>query len=436
MSLDRNAFRHQLKIYGPAALLVIAAFVLAYQFIQPAPPKHVVMATGEPAGAYHQFAKRYAEYLDREGITLELRPTAGTVENIDLLKRGEVSVAFVQGGVGERVTSPQLLSLGSVYYEPLWLFHRRELVVDRLGDLRNSKVAVGAVGSGTRSLATRLLQDNGVSDESLWLGYSGEKAALALMEGRVDAAFFVISAESPLIEKLLYHPDIAVADFKRADAYRRRYAYLSSLVLPEGVVDLADNIPEQRVRLLAATANLVVHPELHPAVSDLLLQAASDIHQSGGWFEGQDTFPMPKLLAYPLGKEADRYYEHGPPFLQRYLPFWAASLIDRLKVMLLPLLVLLFPLIKVMPPIYTWRMRARVYRWYDELEQAEAALDSDRNDVDWVMRELDRIEHEVKHIKVPLSFTDQLYHLRQHIELVRRQVGEQHAVSRPQAPSV
>ena len=174
----------------------------------------------------------------------------------------------------------------------------------------------------------------------------------------VDAAFFVISAESDLVDRLLRHPDIALADFSRADAYTRRYRFLNSLELPEGVVDLAANIPDKSLRLLAPTANLVADPELHPAVIDLLLQAATEVHRSGGWFEGQDEFPMPGLLAFPLSKDAERFYKHGPPFLQRYLPFWAASLVDRLKVMLLPLLVLLLPLLKVMPPIYTWRMRA------------------------------------------------------------------------------
>ncbi len=176
------------------------------------------------------------------------------------------------------------------------------------------------------------------------------------------------------------------------------------------------------MRLLAPTANLVADPDLHPAVIDLLLLAATEVHKDGGWFEGQDEFPMPGLLAFPLSKEAARFYKNGPPFLQRYLPFWAASLIDRLKVMLLPLIVLLLPLIKVMPPIYTWRMRARVYRWYDELEQAEELLASGERDVEWVSKELARIETEVQQVKVPLSFTDQLYHLRQHIDLVRREI--------------
>jgi len=421
MPNDRNPVKHQLKIYGPAALMVIAAFVLAFQFIKPAPPDRVVMATGGVDGAYHAFATRYAEFLAREGITLELRPTAGTVENLALLRSGEVSLAMVQGGVDDGDSAPQLLSLGSLYYEPLWLFYRKDVPLEQLRDLAGRRLAVGPEGSGTRALVRRLLRDNGVG-ESAWVDLGGQEALDALLSADVDAAFFVISAESDLVDRLLRHPDIALADFSRADAYTRRYRFLNSLELPEGVVDLAANIPHKTVRLLAPTANLVADSELHPAVIDLLLQAASEVHRSGGWFEGQDEFPMPGLLALPLSKDAERFYKHGPPFLQRYLPFWAASLVDRLKVMLLPLLVLLFPLLKVMPPIYTWRMRARVYRWYDELEQAEQRLAGGERDVAWVHKELARIEAEVQQINVPLSFTDQLYHLRQHIDLVRREI--------------
>jgi TRAP transporter TAXI family solute receptor len=421
MSNDRNPVKHQLKIYGPAALAVIVAFVIAFQFIKPAPPDRVVMATGGTDGAYHAFAQRYADFLAREGITLELRSSAGSVENLALLRQGEVSLAMVQGGVGEDDPASPLVSLGSLYYEPLWLFHREDVPFQHLSDLAARRLAIGPEGSGTRALAGRLLRDNGV-DESAWVGLGGQAAVDALIGGEIDAAFFVISAESELIGRLLRHPEIRLADFVRAEAYSRRYRFLNSLELPQGVVDLAANIPNRTVRLLAPTANLVADPDLHPAVIDLLLLAATEVHKDGGWFEGQDEFPMPGLLAFPLSKEAARFYKNGPPFLQRYLPFWAASLIDRLKVMLLPLIVLLLPLIKVMPPIYTWRMRARVYRWYDELEQAEEQLASGERDVAWVSRELTRIETEVQQVKVPLSFTDQLYHLRQHIDLVRREI--------------
>jgi hypothetical protein len=348
-----------------------------------------------------------------------------------LLRGGEVAIALVQGGVEPIDQQAQdddgLRSLGSVYYEPMWLFHRGDQPVRDLRDLAGRRIAAGPAGSGTRALVNELLRANGVAAEATLTDLGGQAAADALVAGQVDAVFMVISAQSPLVERLLREPGVALADFARADAYTRRYRFLNALELPEGALDLGDNIPDARVRLLAPAANLVMHPDLHPAVVDLMLLAASEVHGEGGWFEQRDEFPQPDLLAYPLSDEAKRFYEHGPPFLQRFLPFWAASLIDRLKVMLLPLLVLLFPLFKVMPPIYTWRMRARVYRWYEELEQAEEGLAAGRLDREWVFGELDRIEAEVRQVKVPLSFTDQLYHLRQHIELVRRQVASAQA---------
>jgi len=423
MPHGHNPIRHQMKIYAPAAFVVIAAFVLAFQFIKPAPPKHVVMATGGPEGAYYQFGRRYAAFLAREGITLQLRPTAGSVENLELLRSGEVSLALVQGGVDDGQSDPGLFSLGSVYYEPLWLFSRKGLSVQRLGDLAGRRIAMGPEGSGTRALADRLLRDNGLAQTADWVAKGGQSAVDELLAGRVDAAFFVMSAESALIRELLSHPQVVLADFVRAPAYTRRYRFLSALELPEGAYDLAANIPHRAVRLLAPTANLVSNTDLHPAVASLILQAASEVHREGGYFGDRGEFPSARLLAFPLSDEADHFYMHGPPLLQRFLPFWAASLVDRLKVMLLPLLVLLFPLIKVMPPIYTWRMRARVYRWYEELEKAEQQLTDGESDVAALLDELHRIETEVRQVKVPLSFTDQLYHLREHIDMVRREVA-------------
>ena len=423
MPRGHNPIRHQMKIYAPAAFVVIAAFVLAFQFIKPAPPKHVVMATGGPEGAYYQFGRRYAAFLAREGITLELRPTAGSVENLELLRSGEVSLALVQGGVDDGQSDPGLFSLGSVYYEPLWLFSRKGLSVQRLGDLAGRRIAMGPEGSGTRALANRLLRDNGLAQTADWVAKGGQSAVDELLAGRVDAAFFVMSAESALIRELLSHPQVVLADFVRAPAYTRRYRFLSALELPEGAYDLAANIPHRAVRLLAPTANLVSNTDLHPAVASLILQAASEVHREGGYFGDRGEFPSARLLAFPLSDEADHFYKHGPPLLQRFLPFWAASLVDRLKVMLLPLLVLLFPLIKVMPPIYTWRMRARVYRWYEELEKAEQQLTDGDSDVATLLDELNRIETEVRQVKVPLSFTDQLFQLREHIDMVRRGVA-------------
>lgn len=420
---DSSEAKHLLRIYGPAAALVLIAFIVAFQFIKPAPPDKVVMATGGPAGAYYAFGQRYAAYLAKENIVLELRNTAGSVENIALLEAGEVDLAMVQGGIQGKTGQDLLLSLGSVYYEPLWLFHRTDQSIERLTDLKELKVAIGREGSGTRALVEPLLMDNGMGDAFNISSLGGGDAAEALLSGEVDAAFFVTSASSGLVKKLLEAPGISVANLRRSEAYARRYRYLNNLKLPEGVVDLANNIPHQDLNLLAPTANVVVHPDTHPAVIDLMLQAASEVHSQGGWFEQADEFPKAEYLAFPLSKEASRYYKYGPPFLQRYLPLWAASLLDRIKVMLLPLLVLMIPLFKVMPPIYTWRMRARVYRWYSELEAIDEAMRHDGADKDDLRGRLKDIEEEVRDIELPLSFTAQVYDLRQHIDLVYQKLA-------------
>lgn len=413
--------KHQLKIYAPAVLLVLLGFVVAYQFIKPAPPDTVVMASGGVGGAYHRFAQDYAQRLAAEGIELRIVNTEGSVENLRLLHEGKVEVAMLQGGIEDTGGEVELRSLGSLYYEPLWLFHRPGLQIDRLPSLAGLRVAIGSQGSGTRALVTRLLKDNGFDPAAInFVDLGGREAAQALQGGELDAAFFVSSARAELIQQLLHAPGVRLASFERADAYARRYRFLTSVELPEGVVDLQANIPSQKVRLLAPAANLVVHAEIHPAVIDLLLQAAADAHEEGDWFEARGEFPQAGLLAYPLAKEAQRYYKNGPPFLQRYLPFWAASLIDRLKVMLLPLVLMLLPFFKIMPPIYTWRMRSRVYRWYAQLqavdEQIGTAAEADR---ERLLGELEQIENEVRHVNVPLSFAHHLYHLRQHIDLVR-----------------
>ena len=415
---------HQIKIYAPAVLLVLVGFIVAFQFIKPAPPRSVVIASGAKGGAYHQYAEFYAKRLAKEGIHLKVLETAGSVENIQLLRQGKADIALVQGGIEDHGTRPVLESLGSLYYEPLWLFHAPRITLARLGDLSGLRVGIGKQGSGTRALVGRLLRDNGLSADAVGMSsIGGEQAVQGLLDGTLDAAFFVSSPHSDLIQRLLRDPRVQLTSFDRADAYARRYRFLTGVDLPEGLVDLQHNIPPQRVKLLAPAANLVVNADIHPAITDLLLQAASQAHSEGGWFEAPDQFPSDQLLAYPLADEARRYYQYGPPFLQRYLPFWAASLIDRLKVMLLPLVLMLLPLMKIMPPIYQWRMSSRVYRWYKELARVDLQLSGHPpGDRDKLAAELDRIESEVRHVNVPLSFAHQLYHLRQHIDLLRQRL--------------
>ncbi len=421
--------KHALKIYGPAGLLVLVAFVVAYQFIKPAPPQHVRIASGGEQGAYFIFAQAYARLLAREGITLEVVPTAGSVENLRLLREGSVDTALVQGGVSDPHDEAGVLplySLGSLFYEPLWLFVRTGPQYRDLGSLQGQRVSVGAEGSGTRALAMRLLSENGVdAANSTLLDLEDEAAASRLRAGQVDAALFVASPDSPLVRSLLQDPGLRLVSFDRSEAYSRRHRFLNGVTLPEGVVDLRENLPAQDIRLLAPTANLVVSADTHPAINELLLQAMQRVHENGDWFSQREEFPQPDLLAYPLAREAERYYRHGPPLLQRYLPFWAASLVDRLKVMLLPLVLMLLPFVKVMPPVYQWRMRARIYHWYDDLEDLEAEImRSDASAHAALRARLKRLEEQVLRIRVPASFGHLQYHLREHILLVRSQLRD------------
>lgn len=384
------------------------------------------MGTGAPSGAYYHFGLEYAQTLALEGIELQVRQTQGSVENLELLSASPgVDIALVQGGVVDPEIETKLRSLGSVYYEPLWVFHRAGLEPRRLADLENRRLAVGAKGSGTRALALQLLEANGigaVQAELLPLG--GDAAVQAMEEGQVDVAFLVASAQASVVKRLLTASGVTLMSFERADAYTRLFPFLTRIDMPRGVIDLGNDIPPRPVTLLATTANVLAREDLHPALIDLMLQALSSAHAPAGLFEQTGEFPSARYLQLPLAPEAKRFYTSGPPLLRRYLPFWGATLADRLKVMLLPFIALMLPLLRFAPPVYRWRMRSRIYRWYRLLLRVEDALmqDTERRDEKDLLRELDRIEQDVRRLSVPLSFADELYELRLHINLVRGKV--------------
>ena len=419
-----NNNKDNLRIFGPAILLILIGFILAYQFVQPAPPDSIRIATGQQEGAYYLFAKQYQERLKQEKIQLDVLNTAGSIENIQHLISGEAQVAMVQGGTTSLTEAERgLRSLGSLYFEPIWVFHRKNRSVLHLTDLTGMRIAIGSEGSGTRALALQLLADNDITPSNTPLvTLSGQAAADALLAGDIESAFFVASPMSPVVRTLLDSDQIKLMSFERADAYTRTHRFLSSVVLPEGVIDMKRNLPAEKTVLLAASANLVVREDLHPALMDLLLQATQGVHNMGGWFEEKGQFPAPDYLVYPLSSEAERFYKYGPPFLQRYLPFWAATLVDRLKVMLLPFLALMIPLFKIMPPLYRWRMRSRIYRWYKEVLDIDHQLFNAEADLQQAQSTLARIEHEVAHIDIPLSYAEELYDLRLHISLIQQKL--------------
>lgn len=411
--------KDSLRLSGLGIFIAIIGFVIAYQFVEPSPPKTITIATGSKSGAYFKYAKRYQDILAKNGIELKILNTQGSVENIQLLKDGTVDVAFVQGGVGNAKRDADLVSLGSLYFEPLWVFVQKKSSIKRLNDLSGRKISVGSEGSGTWAVSQHLLKQNDIATESKnILHMSSADAAKALLGGKIQAAFFVTSPTSELIGNLLKAKSLRLLSFERAAAYTQQMRYLSAVTLSQGVVSLSRNIPSTDKTLLAPAATLATKSDLHPALQNLLIQAMGDVHSDGSIFADPGTFPSTQFVDYTLSADAERYLTDGPPFLQRYLPFWGAVLFDRLKVMLVPLLTLLIPLIKIFPPAYRWRVRSRIYQWYDILADIEQRAKSEATF--HLIDELTALEDEVRGLKVPLSYRDEVYNLRLHIDLIKR----------------
>ena len=427
-SLEKPPFANKSLLWGLSGLgIALAGLLLTFQFVEPAPPERIRIAAGSVTGAYYRYAERYREILARDGVELEILETAGAVENIARLQQpGEsVDLGFLQGGLPIPEGSP-LESLGSLFYEPVWILIRAGEGEERLHQLQNKRIGIGPEGSGTAFVARAMLAASGLEPANTRIFSEPlETSAKRLAAGELDLLFLVASADSPLLRRLIQTPGIHLRDLPRAEAYARTHPALIALQLPEGSLDLKRSLPAHDLRLVAATANLAARPDLHPALVDLLIEAAREVHGGGSLFAAPGVFPSPNNTELPLNREAKRHYEYGPPLLQRYLPFWAATLINRLKIMLLPLVGLLFPLFKIMPPLYRWRIRSRIYRWYARLREIDNAIARTGLHADHLARlyaGLDRIESEAKQVEVPLSYTDQLYNLRLHIKLIREKL--------------
>jgi TRAP-type uncharacterized transport system substrate-binding protein len=421
--------REKLKLFLPAIGLTIIGFLVVYQFVDPAPPKQITIACGPQESANFLFAKAYQEFMAKEGVTLNIRPTAGSVENLKLLqaKPDGVEVALVQGGLKSSVQNENIVSLGSLFFEPLWTFHRTDLPMEHFSDLKGMRLAVGEEGGGTKILTMHLLQLNGINTKNtriLSVGY--QRAVDMLMKGEVDVAFFVSTHHAPYVIKLIDSKSVKLMGIPRAEAYAFLYHYLYLLRVPEGAIDFEANIPSRDLTLVAPTTQLVARSDLHPALVNLLMQAAEEVHESGTEFERRGEFPSPKYLDFELSEEAERYYESGPPFLQRYLPFWVANFLTRMKIMLLPIILLFYPLFKVAPLIYRWRMRSRIYRWYSELDAVDPETHKEEvaENLQEFLAKLDEIEEKVTNVTVPPAYSNGLYALRVHIQMLRNKLRQ------------
>jgi len=412
-----------------ALVVVLIAVVLwaSAQYLQPAPPRRIVLASGLQDGLFHKHAQRYVEILARSGVTVEERLTNGAGESLSLLEdpKSGVDIAFTQGGVATFPEANDVVMLASLYYVPMWIFYTGKDTLSQVNELRFRRIALGLQGSGARAFAEPILAVNGLTSGNVtMLPMSNDAALRALQSGEVTAAIFVDGAQNPAVWAALHDPNLKFMNFRRADAYHRRFPHISKLTIPPGAIDFAQNIPPDEVALIGTKAMLAARDGLHPALINLLTDAAREIHGGQGLFEEAGDFPTTTRVDLRVSANADEHRRFGPTFLYKYLPFWVATIAERAIVVLFPLAVILVPLFNYLPQFLRWRVRSRVYRWYGELALLERDVTTRTGTlpVDKWLSDLDRIEHAVAQIHTPAGFASEAYTLREHIGLVRRAV--------------
>lgn len=430
------SLRDLLTSASPFVIAAAGLLWLAYWWLDPMPPKTITLATGPAQSAYAEFGQRYAKALQASGIEVVLLPTDGSSANLELLRSGKADAGFVQGGTAPATADGQgeaepLLTLGNLFVEPIWLFYRSASAqavspsgqLNSLTQLAHMRVNVGASGSGVPTLMQTLLDMNRVAPKAITLSQLDQTpATVKLLQGQLDAVVFASAPEAPIVQMLLQTPGIRLMDFHQNEAYARRLPFVTPATLPNGIVDLARKLPSQDVHLIATTTSMLAREEVHPALRQLLAQAAMQIHGQAGWFNRAREFPNADNAEYPLAPEAERTMRTGVPSLQRYIPFTLANLIERMWLALGLIIAVLLPLGKIAPPLYAFRVRSRVFRWYGQLREIEERLEESPASAPGLLEELNALESKVEKIIVPLSYTDELYTLRNHIGLVRQRL--------------
>jgi hypothetical protein len=430
--ISRISWRDAALTVGPFVLLVLLVLWITLHFIRPAPPSTIVLTSGAEGSMFGVYAGRYAKILARQGVTLKILPSQGSLENLKRLSDAHfrVDAGFVQGGIASLGDANYLMSLGSVFYVPVLVFYRAPQPIKLLSELDGKRIAIGREGSGARVLAETLLKANGIEagGKSKLVDLEGKAAQDALVKGQVDAAFVMGDSATPATMRDLIHTSgIRLFDFVQGDAYVGRFRYLTKLELPPGSLDLGHNTPAQTLTMVAPTVELIARPGLHPALSDMLIQAAQEVHGRATLLQKAGEFPAPLEHEYRVSDDAQRYYKSGKSFAYKHLPFWLASLVDRILIVLVPLAVVLIPGLKVVPALYKWRINARIYRRYGELMALERVAfgqttAEQRADL---LKRLDEIDQRIITGKLPASVAEQVYVLRQHVHFVRNRIVAQ-----------
>jgi hypothetical protein len=426
------SFKDLLIAFGPMSLMLLGLLAAAYYLVDPAPSKKIDFSAGQVNSAYAGFAQLYAEELKKNDLILRVHTSQGSQENLQQISdvNSNIDIGFVQSGSTNQADAEAqgLVSLGSLFYEPVWIFYRSKKEIFSLLELKGKRINVGPEGAGVGRLFKKILSVNNMEEGDVSLAHlDNTPATAAFLEGSVDVLVMSSASDSPILQMLLQAPGIRLFDFVQAEAYTRRFPFLSHVVLPRGIVDMGKDIPSRDYHLISPTATLVAHESLHPALISVFLQAAKKIHGGANWFSRQGEFPSDRYTEIAVEKQAEKFYKNGPPFLQHYMSFWMSNFLERMWVVLLAFGALMLPLSKIIPPLYVWRIRSRVYRWYGQLRMVEQALDSAskenrHNIAKEQMQRLDEIEEKVNLISIPLSYAEELYGLRSHISFVRKRV--------------
>ncbi len=433
--MKRFFSREFLAVFFPALLICVAAVWFASRYVKPAPPKSFVISAASKGSPYYELALRYKDEVAKKGVTLDVRESGGSFDNLKTLKNPDsgVQAGIVQGGLANSLDAPGLVSMGRLLTEPVWIFYHFADKLDHITQLKGKRILIGPEGSGTASLARKLLEANGITAEnSTLIAMQLPDYVDALANGKADAGFLVLGAEAKTVQRLLRQPGTSLMNMAQADALIQRYPYLSPVTLRQGVVDFANNIPPSDTSLVATRAMLLVREDLHPALVTVLaeavhaVQAAPTLTSTGeSRLFALGTDALADDPEFPMAEDAVRVYKSGPSFFQRVLPFWLANLLDRAKILILPLIGIILPLIRLVPITYNWRMRRRILYWYRELKSLENNLPkaAPLNLIEEKERELERIEEGVRKISVPIHFSADLYNLRDHVEFVRHNIA-------------
>ena len=432
--MKRFLSREFLAVFLPAVLIAVAAFWFAGRYVKPAPPKSFVLSAASKGSPYYELAARYREEIAKLGVTVDVRESQGSFDNLKGLKdpSSDVQAGIVQGGLANSLDAQNIHSMGRLLTEPVWIFYRGPDPLDHITQLKGKRILIGPEGSGTGYLARKLLDANGVTPaNSTLISMQLPDYVDTFAKGDADAGFLVLGTDARTVQRLLRQPGTSLMNMAQADALIQRFPYLSPVMLRQGVVDFSQNIPATDTALVATRAMLLVRDDLHPALLAVLAQAVHTVQsrpmlaengESKLFALGDDALSMDP--EFPMSADALRVYKSGPTFFQRILPFWVAALLDRAFILILPLIGIIFPLIRVVPAMYNWRMRRRILYWYRELKNLENDLPKSASPELVLMkeRELDRIEEGVRRISVPIHLSADLYNLRDHVEFVKRRI--------------